>query len=63
VMLAVFCSTKDRELLGQKSKHFQNDANNDDWILFLETLLEWEVYLNSEVMCTPHVKRLDKKHR
>ena len=63
VMLAVFRSSKGRELLEHRSKHFQNDAHKDDWILLLETLLEWEAYLNSEVMLIRHVKRLEKKHR
>ena len=34
-----------------------------DWILLVETLLTWELYLNEPQMERKHVIRLEKKHR
>ena len=38
-------------------------ANKDDWIMLIELLLEWEAYLNLDVMMIKHVVRLHQKHR
>lgn len=63
VMLALFRSTKGREIMEHRSAYFKAESTKDDWILLIEILLEWEAYLNSERMYTRHVKRLAQKHR
>ena len=62
-MLAIFRSTKGREIMGIRSEWFRNEANKDDWIMLIELLLEWEAYLNLDVMLIKHVVRLCQKHR
>jgi hypothetical protein len=62
VVLAIFCSTKGRETMGFRSEQFQNEANEDDWILLIELLLRWEAYLNSDLMKIKHVVHLCTKN-
>ena len=64
IMLAICRSTKGREVLrGQKHFKDAHDTALDDWLLLIETMLEWESYLNEPLMYKKHVKRLEKKHR
>ena len=63
VMLAIFRSTKGREIMGIRSEWFRNEANKDDWIMLIELLLKWEAYLNLDKMLIKHVVRLRRKHR
>jgi len=62
VMAATLRSTKGRELLFAKRK-FKKDAGLSDWVLLVETLLEWEAYLCQKEMRRDDVVRLEKKHR
>jgi hypothetical protein len=62
VIAAVLRSTKGREMLRTK-KNFAKDFLLNDWLLLVETLLEWEAYLCEPRMEVRHVKRLVKKHR
>lgn len=62
VMAATLRSTKGRELLFAKKK-FKQDAGLSDWVLLVETLLEWEAYLCQDEMRRDDVVRLEKKHR
>lgn len=61
-MAATLHSTKGRELLSEKKK-FKKDHTKDDWSLLVETLLQWEAYLNEPTMLKKHLKRLPKKHK
>ena len=62
IILAMVNSTKGRAIL-QKYRNFKKESDLDDWILLVETMLEWESYLNEPRMDLKTVKRLDKKHR
>lgn len=61
IMAAVLRSSTGRKMLGTKRK-FRHDYAKDDWLLLVETLLEWEAFLCQPTMKLKHVKRLDKKH-
>ena len=62
VILAMLRSTKGREIL-QGYKNFRKESDLNDWILLVESMLEWESYLNEPQMEKEHLKRLKKKHR
>ena len=64
IMLAIVWSSKGREIL-KRNKNFKDlqETTLNDWILLLESMLEWESYLNEPLMYVKHVKRLEKKHR
>ena len=47
----------------QRGSDLKSDIVHDDWILLLETLLQWEAFMKLEQMQIKHVKRLEKKHR
>lgn len=61
---AVLRSTKGRRLL-KENPNFggEGGAYHTDWLLLVETLLEWEAYLSQPRMKVSHVKRLEKKNR
>ena len=61
-MAAAMHSTKGKDLLGTMRK-FRKDETRDDWALLVETLLQWEAYLNEPTMLKKHLKRLPKKHK
>ena len=62
LIAAVLRSTKGRELLC-KSKHFAQKAHMDDWLLLVETLLQWEAFLCEPEMDLVHVDQLESKNR
>ena len=62
IMAAVIRSTRGREMLSAKGS-FKSDNQKDDWLMLVETLLQWEAYLCLPQMKLKDVKRLDKKHR
>ena len=62
VMAAVIRSTRGREMLSAKGS-FKTDNQKDDWLMLVETLLQWEAHLCLPRMKLKDVKRLDKKHR
>jgi hypothetical protein len=62
IMLALFRSTKGREIINSY-REFKLETSKDDWILLIELLLEWEAYLNEPRMEVYHLRRLQKKHR
>ena len=47
----------------QKYRSFKETSALDDWILLVESMLEWESYLNEPRVYKKHVRRLEKKHR
>ena len=57
------CTAGEVLLTSARKKGFREDWRRKDWSLLIETLLQWEAYLNSSQMETKHVKRLKKKHR
>ena len=64
LLAAVLQTSLGKELLksGRGSK-FKDQVVYDDWVLLIETMLEWEAYLKEEQMDVAHVKCLEKKHR
>jgi hypothetical protein len=64
IMLCILRSSAGRHIMGKSKKgKFSSDIKVDDWILLVETLLQWEAYLCGEEMLVKDVKKLDKKHR
>ena len=50
-------------LTKQSGSKFKSEIVYQDWMLLLETLLQWEAYMRQEQMQRKHVVRLEKKHR
>ena len=64
VMAAVLRCHEGQELLrSARKKNFKKPWQIKDWILLVETLLQWEAYLTLARMEKKHVRRLKKKHR
>ena len=66
VLLILLCALKSEKmgnLLAKKRKKYFGDGKLQDWIMLLETLLEWEQWLLSNVMMKQHVYRAKEKHR
>jgi hypothetical protein len=64
VIAAMLQCEKGRELLsGARRNGFRVVGQIKDWVLLVETLLQWEAYLNLAQMERKHVKRLKKKHQ
>jgi hypothetical protein len=64
VMAAIFQSKKGKEILRSAyRKGFRADGQIEDWTMLVETLLQWESYLNLVQMKKIHVERLKRKHR
>jgi len=62
LILCVFKSTAGRKLLAKKSI-FQANTVITDWIMMLETVLQWECWMKSSEIPVHHVRRAKKKHR
>jgi hypothetical protein len=62
ILAAVLRSTKGRSLLSPK-KNFKSREERSDWLMLVETLLEWDAYLCEPAMLIKHVKRLRQKHK
>jgi hypothetical protein len=64
IMAAILrCQAGQDILKSARKKNFQLEWQIKDWILLVETLLQWEAYLNLPRMEKIHVRRLKKKHR
>jgi hypothetical protein len=66
VLLVVLRSTKGREcLMSQRGakEFFGEEEQVSDWIMLLETLLQWEVWLRQESIKTNELHRARKKHQ
>lgn len=61
-MAAILRSTKGREMLHTKQK-FKKKSTKGDWLMLVETLLQWEAYLNEPTMLKSLVERLRTKHK
>jgi hypothetical protein len=62
VMAAVMRSALGQELL-QKKTRWRNRALMKDWIVLVETMLQWEQWLKSPKMKKNHVEAAKNKHR
>ena len=51
------------QVLLKTRKKFRKPGVIQDWLLLVETLLEWEAYLNEPKMARKHLQRLRKKHK
>lgn len=63
IMAAILQSTAGRGMLSTKKANFGEKYLIDDWVMLVETMLEWEAFLKLDKMEMKHVKRLEKKHR
>jgi hypothetical protein len=64
IMLCILRSSAGRHIMGQsKKRKFSDDIKVDDWILLVESLLQWEAYLCQEELVLSDVKKLETKHR
>ena len=62
-MLLVVKSGKGQELLRHRSPFWRQEAIMQDWIMLLETLLQWEAWLKSPTMRKYHLQFAKEKHR
>ena len=63
VMAALLQTKKGNDLLSSaRRKGFRAFGQISDWVLLVETMLQWEAYLNLPQMEKKHVNRLKKKH-
>ncbi len=63
-MAAVMRSSEGREILtSSRNGNFKHDWMLKDWVLLIETLLQWEAFLKQDEMQKNHVHRLQKKNR
>jgi hypothetical protein len=65
LIIAAMLQTKaGRDMLtSAKRKHLRQVGQLQDWVLLIETLIQWEAYLNLPQMERSHVQRLKKKHQ
>jgi hypothetical protein len=62
IMAAVLWSSKGREILCCNKKYFGEEGQLKDWIMLIETMLQWEEWLKSDRMEKRHVLAAKKKH-
>jgi hypothetical protein len=63
VMAALLQSQKGKEFLASaRRRDFKAVGQVSDWVLLVETMLQWEAFLNLPQMEKKHVQRLKKKH-
>lgn len=62
ILGSVLRSTMGRKLLSPK-KNFKTAEERADWLMLVETLLQWDAYLGEPKMLRKHVKRLRRKHK
>jgi len=61
-LLTAICSGKGQKVLETRPK-WRETSVIKDWILLLETLLEWEAWLNSDKMIKSDIQKAKTKHR
>ena len=57
VLLFTVKSTRGQTIMGERSKHFQDERNIANWIMLLETCLQWASWLQGSHMQLKDVKR------
>lgn len=64
LIVVILRSAKGRDILQTAYKrNFREDDIILDWILLVETMLQWEAYLCQPQMEKAHVRRLKRKHK
>jgi hypothetical protein len=65
LVLAALLQTEEvqNRMISVKRKTFRNAGQISDWVLLVDTMLQWEAYLNLPQMERRHVQRLKKKHQ
>ena len=63
VIAAILQSTQGRAMLSRRRANFGEQYLIDDWVLLVETMLEWEQFLTLDRMELKHVKKLERKHK
>jgi hypothetical protein len=64
VMAAILRCQAGKDILrSARKKNFKEDWLIKDWILLVETLMQWEAYLNLPRMQKKDVQRLKRKHK
>jgi hypothetical protein len=65
LVMAALLQTEEgkRMLTSATKKNFRQAGHLLDWVLLIETLIQWEAYLNLPQMDKNHLQRLKKKHR
>jgi hypothetical protein len=64
VMAAILRCQSGKDILkSARKKNFKEDWLIKDWILLVETLLQWEAYLNLPQMEKKDLQRLKRKHK
>ncbi|MGL5917691.1 MAG: hypothetical protein ACRCYM_00390, partial [Cetobacterium sp.] len=64
VMAALLQTVEGRAMLKSgRKKEYRQEGHISDWVLLIETLLQWEAYLNLPQMDKTHLQRLKKKHQ
>jgi hypothetical protein len=64
LMAAVMQTSKGKQLLrSSKGSKFKSDVVYADWVLLLETLLQWDMYMRQEEIPRKQAKRLELKHK
>lgn len=64
VIAALLQTQKGKALLmSARKKEMRKVGQLEDWVLLVETLMQWEAYLNLPQMDKTHLQRLKKKHR
>ena len=62
VIAAILRSQQGQDLLST-NENFASPQVYKDWVLLVEMLLEWEAFLNEDVMTVHHIRRLRRKNR
>ena len=62
LIAVVLQSAIGREKL-KKNPNFHDSWLIDDWVLLVETMLQWEAFLKLDLMQKKHVRKLKEKHR
>ena len=64
ILLAIIVTTEGKKVVGAlKEGTLSGEEGIPDWILLLEILLMWDMWLKSDQMALKHVERAKKKHR
>ena len=62
LMAAILQTEHGQKILKTRRSRFGKQHMIDDWVLLVETLLQWEAYLKLDEMEVKHVRRLKTKH-
>lgn len=64
IMAVLLRSKAGQDILrSARKKNFKTEDQVRDWTMLVETLMQWEAYLNLAQMELKHVQRLKRKHR